>query len=592
MKKLVLLTAMLLFVVSSAYAVDFAPTLLKLSADPIIQYDFDGSNLDIPVQVSGRPAGIIFCVYSRGEAANINNVVNGFLGWHTVNKVDTCIYYSKIKSVDIGATTISWDGKDQDGGVVPPGEYTYYLWAYDNQTPKVRMSNWLHSGWGFGQSQEIVEVDEQGLPMANPIWYRSSVRWKIGSDPMDSTLVEESNINRAEGWSILNDPKIDPFDHDYVYFSMRNNDSGTGALQKYKWVPGGDAEVQSDWGESGWSEMWGKVSGSGSAGVATDGTYLYTTDENHTASSEADSELYIFDFEGYMVEEIDLTGWFSDPDALAAGGQMNGGPNNFSSEKGYLFLNCHCNCLLQMTDPIRYLDSGELDDLQVWMNRNGDYTLDHNFEETAALPWVCNDYNVGVYKYSVDADASLFSIANAWDCGAVSFGLCAPDGTGLGYYAFSGETAGWKKGSVILDTDTPFDGIYCDNQQTGGPKYDLNAEKIDPGIHYTGHDTISGVISSAVSVEDEAPAAFSVAQNSPNPFNPTTTISFSLADAGNVTVEVYNIAGQKVDTLIDNFVEAGSHSVVWDASDLSAGVYFYTVKSQGLSRTMKMTLLK
>ena len=113
-----------------------------------------------------------------------------------------------------------------------------------------------------------------------------------------------------------------------------------------------------------------------------------------------------------------------------------------------------------------------------------------------------------------------------------------------------------------------------------------------PGVFFLGHDSIKGVITSSPVAVEEAPAAFSVAQNSPNPFNPSTTISFTIAQAGNVNVTVYNVAGQKIDTILDGYMSAGSHSVVWDASSSSAGVYFYTVKSGEFSRTLKMTLLK
>ena len=73
---------------------------------------------------------------------------------------------------------------------------------------------------------------------------------------------------------------------------------------------------------------------------------------------------------------------------------------------------------------------------------------------------------------------------------------------------------------------------------------------------------------------------------------PSIPISFTLADADYVSVEIFNVAGQKIDTLADGFMDAGSQSLTWDASDISAGVYFYTVKSAGYSKTMKMTLLK
>ena len=102
-----------------------------------------------------------------------------------------------------------------------------------------------------------------------------------------------------------------------------------------------------------------------------------------------------------------------------------------------------------------------------------------------------------------------------------------------------------------------------------------------------------GIITSKpVAVEEGTPAGFSVAQNSPNPFNPSTTISFSIPSAGIATVDIYNVAGQKIDSVVNEYLSAGSHSVMWDASGISAGVYFYTVTSGKVSKTMKMTLLK
>jgi hypothetical protein len=89
-----------------------------------------------------------------------------------------------------------------------------------------------------------------------------------------------------------------------------------------------------------------------------------------------------------------------------------------------------------------------------------------------------------------------------------------------------------------------------------------------------------------------APKLFSVAQNVPNPFNSTTVITFTIAKAGHVTIDVFNVTGHKVDTVANASMSAGSHSVTWNASKFSAGVYFYTVKSGEFSKTMKMTLSK
>ncbi len=96
----------------------------------------------------------------------------------------------------------------------------------------------------------------------------------------------------------------------------------------------------------------------------------------------------------------------------------------------------------------------------------------------------------------------------------------------------------------------------------------------------------------SVSGDAEVPETFALFQNSPNPFNPSTTISFTLTKAGETTVDVFNVSGQKVDTVLDAYLGAGAHSVTWNAVDRSAGLYFYTVRSGGVSKTMKMVLVK
>ncbi len=593
MKKVSFILLAVLLCAGAASAADFAPTLLKLSADPVVQYDFDGSELEIPVEVSGSTAGLIFAVYTKDMASDIPETVNGFLGWHHVNKIDTCIYFSNLNSVDIGANTVSWDGTNNDGAVVPAGEYTYYVWGFDNQGTKQKMSDYLYSRSVYW---EIQEVDTEGLPLADPFYYDSVsyMRWTLGGDPMDSTLVESTEVTMTEGWGRRYTPAIDPDNFDYFYVKVLNNDAGTASINKWKWVPGGAAEMQTDFGDNGWAEGISTVAGGSDSGLLVDNNFIYTSDrDDYNADTPVD--FYILDRDGYIVSEIDLQTWWSSLEDREAGAQANGGPNGMTMRNGMIFLNCHCSCVKQMVDPAGYLETETDTDFFRWTNRNGDYILDHNFEETASLKWACMDYNVGPYTYNIDADANLFSLCPAYDVGAVSFGLMGPDGSGIGYFAFSGETAGWKKTVTYIDSETPFDGMYCDNQQAGGTHYQEGGWKSNEytsGIYFLGHDSIKGVITNAVAVENDAPAAFAVDQNVPNPFNPSTTISFNLANAGDVTIDVFNVAGQKVDTLVDGFMDAGSHSVVWNASAFSAGVYFYTVRSGGFSKTIKMTLVK
>jgi aminopeptidase N len=88
------------------------------------------------------------------------------------------------------------------------------------------------------------------------------------------------------------------------------------------------------------------------------------------------------------------------------------------------------------------------------------------------------------------------------------------------------------------------------------------------------------------------PNTYSLEQNYPNPFNPSTTIKFSLGKAGFTTLKLYDVLGKEVALLVDKELEAGTHSVSFDASDLPTGAYFYTLTSGAYAGTMKMLLLK
>jgi photosystem II stability/assembly factor-like uncharacterized protein len=107
------------------------------------------------------------------------------------------------------------------------------------------------------------------------------------------------------------------------------------------------------------------------------------------------------------------------------------------------------------------------------------------------------------------------------------------------------------------------------------------------------HFSIYGVIdASTLSVNDNSPTVFALSQNYPNPFNPTTTINFTLPQAGMVDIEVYNVTGQNVDTILNGSLSEGSHAVVWEASHCAGGVYFYTVRFGTEMKTGRMLLVK
>jgi hypothetical protein len=95
-----------------------------------------------------------------------------------------------------------------------------------------------------------------------------------------------------------------------------------------------------------------------------------------------------------------------------------------------------------------------------------------------------------------------------------------------------------------------------------------------------------------VEVEIIAPAVYALEQNYPNPFNPSTTINYSIGEAGIVKVAVYNLLGQEVALIVNEFKEAGLHSVNFDAAQLTSGAYFYTIETPQFKQTRKMLLAK
>ncbi len=101
-----------------------------------------------------------------------------------------------------------------------------------------------------------------------------------------------------------------------------------------------------------------------------------------------------------------------------------------------------------------------------------------------------------------------------------------------------------------------------------------------PAFEKQGSEIISGINN------------YSLSQNYPNPFNPATTIMFTLPVSAQVTLKVYDVLGREAASLIDSYKEAGSHSIKFDASNLTSGIYFYQLKAGEYIETKKLTLQK
>jgi hypothetical protein len=98
--------------------------------------------------------------------------------------------------------------------------------------------------------------------------------------------------------------------------------------------------------------------------------------------------------------------------------------------------------------------------------------------------------------------------------------------------------------------------------------------------------------SDVVNVSYDVPAEFVLSQNFPNPFNPSTRINYFLPKESFVSIKVYDFLGREVTTLVNETKSTGSYDLVFDASNLPSGTYFYTLRTDNYSSTKKMILLK
>ncbi len=166
--------------------------------------------------------------------------------------------------------------------------------------------------------------------------------------------------------------------------------------------------------------------------------------------------------------------------------------------------------------------------------------------------------------------------------------------TELNNYGFEVERASlsaspvraWEKiGFVIGAGTTTEPQIYSFNDEnvTAG-KYLYRLKQIDNDGTFE--------YSYVVEVSVLEPTEFSLEQNYPNPFNPSTTISFTIPDAGNVKLKIYDLLGQELKTLVNEYKEAGTYTVNFNAGNLNSGMYIYKLESGLFTQTRKMTFIK
>jgi len=192
-------------------------------------------------------------------------------------------------------------------------------------------------------------------------------------------------------------------------------------------------------------------------------------------------------------------------------------------------------------------------------------------------------------------------------------GLRALEYNGNSFSEIAHVNDGGRAYEVAIDSDGT---VFLANYDDGLRAYNYDGSSFTNTAHIDNGDTatcvavgIDGTVftgnyraglkaytySGTTGLKDELtkiPLQFTLSQNYPNPFNPSTKIKYTLLKTGNVKIEILNLLGQKIETLLNRRMTAGSHEIEFTAMDLPGGVYLYRIQAGGYQEVRKMILMK
>ena len=275
--------------------------------------------------------------------------------------------------------------------------------------------------------------------------------------------------------------------------------------------------------------------------------------------------------------------------------------------------NIYVGCVVGSAGPIMKF-APDLTAEEAVVTIDGSFSRDLQVSADGNTIWWAGYTNGSVFRYSRDDEFSSFGAADTvlvgmksevFDIHPVTGHLWAGSGslndvpaspwTPQTFYAFDVATIG-------TENEIPVDSIRW-AAAPGAPFDDARPR----GIDFSADGMTAYVAAFATNnaaqkhtkadgnsneVVNQLPNGYALDQNYPNPFNPTTNINYSLQNAGHVTLKVYDMTGREIATLVNGRMNAGAHTVTFNASNLSSGVYIYALEANGVRLTNRMTLIK
>ncbi|MBD3232437.1 MAG: T9SS type A sorting domain-containing protein [candidate division Zixibacteria bacterium] len=218
---------------------------------------------------------------------------------------------------------------------------------------------------------------------------------------------------------------------------------------------------------------------------------------------------------------------------------------------------------------------------------------------TLSKPSIAVDHNNNLFVLwsqfdDVDVSSGGFSNGELYACASTDGGVSWSTPVNLTETPTPGclpgdcESDHWSSMAEIVDDDLLI--LYINDKDAGAAVRDEGAATNNP-VLYLAYPR-ENLVPASVDEQADLPQETELLFNYPNPFNASTKIEFNLPTRAQTRLEIYNILGKSVEVLIDEHLAAGKHSVKWDASDYTSGVYFYRLETERISETRRMVLLK
>ena len=582
------------------------PNVLTVSAGDV-GYEFDGTPAEIAFTLDGGPAEVFLAVYSKDANPQYSGAAfaAGGVGGAILRRagMDTMIAVTSGQTFSEGANVIAWDGLDYNGNAVAAGDYAFYLFAVDNVSNPTLVGPGAYTG--YWSAFAIDGTQDPAVVWAPQFLENDWVvqRATIGTDYLANAgaweTLDVSWVNSIPGTA--------PEFRDVTFYVADPADPTIGYMGKTGWnddaLPQGVWKVKYDaangtllpdesWAASdgGFVTMSRRLVG-GAVKAATHHSWIADDGLLYVANMDRlppmTPQVIVLDrVTGEVASLIDLTDiYFHDYDGTGNNIDTSGPYGIDVDERGV-----YTTGFWQQPDafPGHFTLDGDV----IWVNQNGDGFMDRYFgEEAEAL-----GLNPGLDQMiNTHVKTGKYNIAILTGFNLPTWGsVLGPDGHGLFKISLPKMPVGMGTDMMWISNDSPLDGIYV-GASSG---MDLVHHPFDVAMA-----TISeGPTTDVAAVEGAGvPEECALGDNYPNPFNASTTITFSIPDRGEavpVTLSVYNATGQRVTTLVATALGAGEYTATWDGTDdshqsVSSGVYLYRLRvGREFVETRQMSLLK